>query len=313
MSTARPSRKRQAAPADTDSPRRTSKTAPADADSPGRAAADSGGAQSYDTVALVLQGGGALGPTRPGVPGPARGRHPPQLGGGHFHRFDQRRHHRRLARGRARGAAARVLGDDLPADRLRRPALGRYAGRHVRGHSVRLRLAGHERPAVRLPCAGVRSAWFLQAALSAALPVAWAGAASTSFYDTSALADTLRQFVDFDLLNAGRCAPASAWSTCGPATSPISTAARTGWAPSTSWPPAHCRRASRPWKSMASITGTGAWCPTPRWPRWWARRTCATRWPSRWTCGRRAAACPPRWKKWPSGRRTSSIPAGPAW
>ena len=46
MSTARPSRKRQAAPADTDSPRRTSKTAPADADSPGRAAADSGGAQS---------------------------------------------------------------------------------------------------------------------------------------------------------------------------------------------------------------------------------------------------------------------------
>ena len=22
---------------------------------------------------------------------------------------------------------------------------------------------------------------------------------------------------------------------------------------------------------------------------------------------------PPRWKKWPSGRRTSSIPAGPAW
>ena len=139
-----------------------------------------------------------------GVPGPARGRHPPQLGGGHFHRFDQRRHHRRLARGRARGAAARVLGDDLPADRLRRPALGRYAGRHVRGHSVRLRLAGHERPAVRLPCAGVRSAWFLQAALSAALPVAWAGAASTSFYDTSALADTLRQFVDFDLLNAGK-------------------------------------------------------------------------------------------------------------
>ena len=82
--------------------------------------------------------------------------------------------------------------------------LGRYAGRHVRGHSVRLRLAGHERPAVRLPCAGVRSAWFLQAALSAALPVAWAGAASTSFYDTSALADTLRQFVDFDLLNAGK-------------------------------------------------------------------------------------------------------------
>ena len=66
MSTARPSRKRQAAPADTDSPRRTSKTAPADADSPGRAAADSGGAQSYDTVALVLQGGGAWGPTRPG-------------------------------------------------------------------------------------------------------------------------------------------------------------------------------------------------------------------------------------------------------
>ena len=45
MSTARPSRKRQAAPADTDSPRRTSKTAPADADS--RAAPpDSGGAQS---------------------------------------------------------------------------------------------------------------------------------------------------------------------------------------------------------------------------------------------------------------------------
>ena len=30
------------------------------------------------------------------------------------------------------------------------------------------------------------------------------GAASTSFYDTSALADTLRQFVDFDLLNAGK-------------------------------------------------------------------------------------------------------------
>ena len=46
MSTARPSRKRQAAPADTDSPRRTSKTASADADSPGRAAANSGGAQS---------------------------------------------------------------------------------------------------------------------------------------------------------------------------------------------------------------------------------------------------------------------------
>ena len=64
MSTARPSRKRQAAPADTDSPRRTSKTASADADSaaPPRTPA----ARSPDTVALVLQGGGALGPTRPG-------------------------------------------------------------------------------------------------------------------------------------------------------------------------------------------------------------------------------------------------------
>ena len=151
------------------------------------------------------------------------------------------------------------------------------------------------------------------AALSAALPVAWAGAASTSFYDTSALADTLRQFVDFDLLNAGKVR--ASFGVVNVRTGNFayfdSRKDRLG--------PEHVMASGAlpPGFPSVEIDGEhywdGAWCPTPRWPRWWARRTCATRWPSRWTCGRRAAARPPRWKKWPSGRRTSSIPAGPAW
>ena len=139
------------------------------------------------------------------------------------------------------------------------------------------------------------------------------GAASTSFYDTSALADTLRQFVDFDLLNAGKVR--ASFGVVNVRTGNFayfdSRKDRLG--------PEHVMASGAlpPGFPSVEIDGEHYWdggvVSNTRWPRWWARRTCATRWPSRWTCGRRAAACPPRWKKWPSGRRTSSIPAGPAW
>ena len=128
-------------------------------------------------------------------------------------------------------------------------------------------------------------------ALSAALPVAWAGAASTSFYDTSALADTLRQFVDFDLLNAGKVR--ASFGVVNVRTGNFayfdSRKDRLG--------PEHVMASGAlpPGFPSVEIDGEHYWdggvVSTPRWPRWWARR-CATRWPSRWTCGRRARGLP---------------------
>ena len=205
MSTARPSRKRQAAPADTDSPRRTSKTAPADTDSPGRAAADSGGAQSYDTVALVLQGGGALGAYQAGV---YQGLHEAgirpnwvagiSIGSINAAIIAGSPEDERVARLRGfweticrpTGFAALPWGDTLAGMfegipfGFGSPAMN---GQLSAFHALVSGQPGFFKPRFPPP-------YLLHGQ----------GAASTSFYDTSALADTLRQFVDFDLLNAGK-------------------------------------------------------------------------------------------------------------
>ena len=136
MSTARPSRKRQAAPADTDSPRRTSKTASADADRPRR--------RELRRRAVLRHGRpGAAGRRRSGAyqAGVYQGLHEAGIRPNWVAGISIGSINAAIIAGSPedeRGAAARVLGDDLPADRFRRPALGRYAGRHVRGHSIRL-------------------------------------------------------------------------------------------------------------------------------------------------------------------------------
>jgi len=82
--------------------------------------------------------------------------------------------------------------------------------------------------------------------------------AATSFYDTKDLKHTLERLVDFDRLNAGLPASARARSMSGRAISSISTATPTRSGRSTSWRAERCRPAFPPSRSMASTTGMAA-------------------------------------------------------
>ena len=95
------------------------------------------------------------------------------------------------------------------------------------------------------------------------------GVTQASFYDTTQLKGTLERFVDFDRINAGAMrVSVGAVNVRKPATSSTSTTppGRRGrrCAPSTSWRRPLCRRDFRPSRSTASSTGTAAWCRTRR-------------------------------------------------
>ena len=88
--------------------------------------------------------------------------------------------------------------------------------------------------------------------------------AATSIYDTGALKTTLERLVDFDRINAGmtRFSAGAVNVRTGNLVYFDSTSIRFG--PSISWRVGHCRRAFRRSKSMGSIIGMAAWYQTHR-------------------------------------------------
>ena len=113
-------------------------------------------------------------------------------------------------------------------------------------------------------------------------------------------------------MRARRASP-SARSISRPAISPISTMLRSRSSRSTSWRPAPCRRAFRRWRSKAGIIGMAGSSPTRRWPKFWATRRAATPSRSRSICGAPSGRVRTTSWTWRSARRTSAIPAAPAW
>ena len=109
----------------------------------------------------------------------------------------------------------------------------------------------------------------------------------------------------------GGCGEPAQPATSSTSTTPPGRRARR-CAPSTSWRRPRCRRDSRPSRSTASSTGTAVWCRTRRWPPCSRRCRAATRWCSRSTCGARAARCLTTCTTSKSGARTSSTRAARA-
>lgn len=88
-------------------------------------------------------------------------------------------------------------------------------------------------------------------------------AEALSFYDPSPLVATLDELVDWDLVNDGPVRCRSARWTSKAATSASSTPPASGSTRATSWHLARCRRVSRRSRSTAPGTGTAGSSPTP--------------------------------------------------
>lgn len=120
---------------------------------------------------------------------------------------------------------------------------------------------------------------------------------ATSFYDTEPLRRTLERFVDFDRINndhSVRLTVGATGITSGNFRyfdSDRDVIRVEHILASGALPPR-----SRRWRSRASGTGTAASSPTPRSNSSWTGSRTATPWPCRWTCGapaaRRRAPCP---------------------
>ena len=132
---------------------------------------------------------------------------------------------------------------------------------------------------------------------------------ATSFYDTGDLKRTLERLVDFDRLNA-----------CGTRLSVGAVNVRTGnfiyfdttthtIRPEHVMARARCRPASRPSRSKASTTGTAVSSPTLLCNGWSIVSRAATPWRSRSTCGAHGASFHATCSKSSPGRRKSGIPA----
>ncbi len=167
-------------------------------------AEDTGDTPPYDTVALVLQGGGALGSYQAGV---YQGLHeagirPNWISG--------------ISIGSINAAIIAGSPEDERVDRLRgfwesicRPTgfaslpWGDAFARMFEGQPF-----GFGSPAMNGQVSAMQALLtgqpgFFKPRFPPPYLVRGRGAASTSFYDTTPLADTLRQFVDFKLLNSG--------------------------------------------------------------------------------------------------------------
>jgi hypothetical protein len=112
-------------------------------------------------------------------------------------------------------------------------------------------------------------------------------AEEASFYDTSALAGTLEELVDFDYLNQPggmRLTVNALRVTCGSLRS-FDNRQQHHHVPTTSAPAALCRPASRPCASMAICTGMAACIRIRRWKPCSTITSTSTRWCSWSTCG----------------------------
>ena len=145
-----------------------------------------------DEVALVLQGGGALGAYQAGrVRRPAGQGDRGRLGRRHLDRRGQRRDHRRQSAGAAGGAAARLLG---ASDRGAARAAASAATICGANGCIMPRPEWSPRRACRASSRRAPAPPLLAPAKSAG---------ALSFYDSAPLAATLDALVDWDLLNDG--------------------------------------------------------------------------------------------------------------
>ena len=153
----------------------------------------------FECVALVLQGGGALGAYQAGVyEALAEAEHRSRLGRRRLDRRHQLSHHRGKRAGRAGRQAAHILAGDhrQPAARLGAgpPSItpkGDLARDALQPGECDLRLVGGRRRAfssLRQPAPWLHPDGALEA---------------TSFYETKHLKSTLERLVDFDRINAG--------------------------------------------------------------------------------------------------------------
>ena len=152
----------------------------------------------FEVIALLLQGGGALGSYQAGVYQALAEAdlHPDWVAGISIGAHQQRDHRRQRARA-ARRAAGRVLGDDH-----HRPGLA-LAGKHPAAVPAGQPRARRLQPDELGHQPAARPAGLLRAAHAAAAPAGAGLAGATSWYDTGALRTTLERLVDFDRINAG--------------------------------------------------------------------------------------------------------------
>ncbi len=160
-------------------------------------------ARRYETIALVLQGGGALGlvPMRR-LRGSARGRHSAELVRRHFDRRDQCGAARRQRARATRRTPARILESHLDsgtAAAQRRRSTGSSNG------SMRCRCQSRPWPSpirkARWPrCFSGRAVSSCRVCRRRTRGID-RGPAAASFYSTAPLKQTLEEFVDFDRIN----------------------------------------------------------------------------------------------------------------
>jgi NTE family protein len=128
-------------------------------------------------------------------------------------------------------------------------------------------------------------------ALRPVTPWFWPGSSvrATSYYDTSALKETLERLIDFDRINDGPTRLSVGAVNVQTGNFVFSTRPRTASAPNTLWQAARCRRHLRPSRSTANIIGTAGLSQTRRCAGWSTAARNGTPWSSRSISGRRAA------------------------
>ena len=179
-------------------------------------------------IALLLQGGGALGSYQAGVyEALAEADLHPDWVAGHLDRRHQLRHHRRQRADRAGGQAARLLGGDHHRSAARLGRCGRRV--HSQGRPRARRLQPDER--------GQRARQRRSRLFCPAQPAPWLYPAVPSRRPAFTKPSPSRRRSSGSSTSTGsmpaRCASASARSTCAPAISSTSTTPRTRSAPST--------------------------------------------------------------------------------
>ena len=131
------------------------------------------------------------------------------------------------------------------------------------------------------------------------------GTGATSYYETAKLRSTLERLVDFDRINSGsvRFTVGAVNVRSGNLVCFDTKTHRIG--PSMSWRAARCRQAFLPLRSKASIIGMAASFPTRRWNGSSKTSRDRTRSPSRWISGAPAVISLATWPKSRRGGRRS--------
>ena len=157
----------------------------------------------FERIALLLQGGGALGAYQGGrLSGSGRSGPASRLGRRHLDRCDQFRDHRRQSAGKARRAPARLLGD------RERVAAGTFPMSTPIANARRVHIISWSISCSALNILMLGAPGFLRSARAACVRCGRAGNAVKPRATTTIrrLRATLERLVDFDRINRGRYA-----------------------------------------------------------------------------------------------------------